>query len=151
MAVTTLSFDIALLELLLPPVCGADLVIATARADPGAGPAAVADRLDRVRPRCRPPRRPGGCCWPPAGCRTALRLRLCGGEALPRDLADQLGAPEAVLWNVYGPTETTVWSAAGVVADGPGPVEVGEPIEHTRMYLLDERLAPVPVGVLGEV
>ena len=83
----------------------------------------------------------------PAG----LRLRLCGGEALPRDLADQLAAPGVELWNVYGPTETTVWSAAGLVRPAAGPVEIGQPIEHTRLYLLDERLAPVPVGVVGEV
>ena len=83
----------------------------------------------------------------PAG----LRLRLCGGEALPRELADQLTEPGAPLWNLYGPTETTVWSAAGVVARGTGPVEIGPPVDHTRVYVLDERMAPVPVGVVGEV
>ncbi|MDQ1744166.1 MAG: hypothetical protein QOE23_2505, partial [Pseudonocardiales bacterium] len=149
-AVTTLSFDIALLELLLPPVCGADLVIATARQtrEPDQLRSLIvstgATAMQATPQTWRLLLAAGGV---PDG----LRLRLCGGEALPRDLADQLGAPEAVLWNVYGPTETTVWSAAGVVADGAGPVEVGEPIEHTGIYLLDDRLAPVPVGVLGEV
>jgi amino acid adenylation domain-containing protein len=149
-AVTTLSFDIALLELLLPPVCGADLVIATG--DEIREPDRLRSLIERqgasamqATPQTwRLLLAAGGV---PAG----LRLRLCGGEALPRDLADQLSMPETVLWNVYGPTETTVWSAAGVVADGLGPVEIGGPIEHTRVYLLDERLAPVPVGVLGEV
>ena len=149
-AVTTLSFDIALLELLLPPVCGADLMIATGE---------EIREPDRLRSLIE---RQGASAmqatpqtWrlllAAGGVPTGLRLRLCGGEALPRDLADQLSTPETVLWNVYGPTETTVWSAAGVVADGLGPVEIGEPIEHTRVYLLDERLRPVPVGVLGEV
>jgi len=149
-AVTTLSFDIALLELLLPPVCGADLVIATAR---------QAREPDRLRSLITSAGATAMQATPQTwrlllaagGVPQELRLRLCGGEALPRDLADQLSAPDAVLWNVYGPTETTVWSAAGVVADGPGPVEIGAPIEHTRIYLLDDRLAPVPVGVLGEV
>jgi amino acid adenylation domain-containing protein len=149
-AVTTLSFDIALLELLLPPVCGADLVIATGEqtrepdrlrtliTDSGATAMQATPQTWRLLLAA-------------GGVPESLRLRLCGGEALPRDLADQLQAPQAVLWNVYGPTETTVWSAAGVVADGPGPVVIGEPIEHTRVYLLDDRLAPVPVGVAGEV
>ena len=149
-AVTTLSFDIALLELLLPPLCGADLVIASAeqtrepdrlRSLIGASGATAMQATPQT--------------WrlllASGGVPDGLRLRLCGGEALPRDLADQLRAPGTVLWNVYGPTETTVWSAAGVVADGPGPVVIGEPIEHTRIYLLDDRLAPVPVGMLGEV
>ena len=83
----------------------------------------------------------------PAG----LRLRLCGGEALPADLADQLMAPGVTLWNLYGPTETTVWSAAGVVTSAAEAAEIGPPIEHTRVYVLDERLMPVPVGVVGEV
>ncbi len=149
-AVTTLSFDISLLELLLPLVCGADLVIATS------DEAREADRLrslierNAVTAMQATPQT-----WRmllsagdlPAG----LRLRLCGGEALPRELADQLAAPGAVLWNLYGPTETTVWSAAGVVAGGTGPVEIGPPVDHTRLYVLDDRLAPVPVGVVGEV
>ncbi|MEO7262781.1 MAG: amino acid adenylation domain-containing protein [Jatrophihabitantaceae bacterium] len=149
-AVTTLSFDIALLELLLPPICGADLVIATAE---------QTREPDRLRSLISASGATAMQATPQTwrlllaagGVSDGLRLRLCGGEALPRDLADQLSTPESVLWNVYGPTETTVWSAAGVVTEGPGPVEIGEPIEHTRVYLLDERLAPVPVGVVGEV
>jgi amino acid adenylation domain-containing protein len=149
-AVTTLSFDIALLELLLPPVCGADLVIASAEQtrEPDRLRSLIdstgATAMQATPQTWRLLLAAGGV---PAG----LRLRLCGGEALPRDLADQLRAPDAVLWNVYGPTETTVWSAAGVVGEGPGAVEVGEPIEATQVYLLDEHLAPVPVGMLGEV
>ena len=85
------------------------------------------------------------------GVPTGLRLRLCGGEALPADLADRLIAPGAVLWNVYGPTETTVWSAARVVTSAADAAEIGPPIERTRIYVLDDRLMPVPVGVVGEV
>jgi len=83
----------------------------------------------------------------PAG----LRLRLCGGEPLPADLAGQLMAPGVTLWNLYGPTETTVWSAAGVVTSAARAAEIGPPIDHTRVYVLDERLMPVPAGVVGEV
>ena len=83
----------------------------------------------------------------PAG----LRLRLCAGEILPADLASQLMAPGVVLWNLYGPTETTVYSAARVVTGAADAAEVGPPIDHTRVYVLDERLMPVPVGVIGEV
>jgi hypothetical protein len=60
-------------------------------------------------------------------------------------------APGVTLWNLYGPTETTVWSAAGIVTSAAAAAEIGPPIEHTRMYILDERLMPVPVGVVGEV
>ncbi|HEY0167497.1 MAG TPA: amino acid adenylation domain-containing protein [Jatrophihabitans sp.] len=149
-AVTTLSFDIALLELLLPPVCGADLVIASAQE------VREPDRLrSLIERRAVNAMQATPQTWrlllAAGGVPAGLRLRLCGGEALPRDLAEQLRTPESVLWNAYGPTETTVWSAAGIVSEEPGPVEIGEPIEHTRLYLLDERLAPVPVGVLGEV
>jgi amino acid adenylation domain-containing protein len=149
-AVTTLSFDIAVLELLLPLVCGADLAIATS------DEAREADRLRTLIERtAATAMQATPQTWRmllsagevPAG----LRLRLCGGEALPRELADQLTEPGAALWNLYGPTETTVWSAAGPVASGTGPVEIGPPVDHTRVYVLDERLAPVPAGVVGEV
>jgi amino acid adenylation domain-containing protein len=149
-AVTTLSFDIALLELLLPPLCGADLVITTA--DEAREPDRLRSLIEQaaVTAMQATPQT-----WrllqAAGGVPACLRLRLCGGEALSRDLADQLSAPGASLWNLYGPTETTVWSAAGVVASGTGPVEIGPPIDHTRVYILDERLAPVPAGVVGEV
>jgi amino acid adenylation domain-containing protein len=149
-AVTTLSFDIALLELLLPVACGADLVIATA--DEAREPDRLRSLIERTAATAmqatpqtwRLLQSAGGV---PAG----LRLRLCGGETLPADLADQLIAPGAILWNVYGPTETTVWSAAGVVTSATGAAEIGPPIDHTLVYVLDERLMPVPVGVVGEV
>jgi amino acid adenylation domain-containing protein len=149
-ALTTLSFDIALLELLLPVTCGADLVIATA--DEAREPDRLLALIERTAATAmqgtpqmwRLLESAGGV---PAG----LRLRLCGGETLPADLADHLMAPGAVLWNLYGPTETTVWSAAGVVTSAAAAAEIGPPIDHTRVYVLDERLMPVPVGVPGEV
>ena len=76
---------------------------------------------------------------------------LCGGEALPRDLANRLLGKGAALWNLYGSTETTVWSAAAPVRAEPGPVAVGRPIANTQFYVLDDRGRPVPVGVPGEL
>ena len=149
-AVTTLSFDIAILELLLPQACGADLVIADFYEvrEPDRLRSLIertaATAMQATPQTWRMLESVGGV---PAG----LRLRLCGGEALPDDLADRLIAPGAVLWNVYGPTETTVWSAARVVTSAADAAQIGPPIEHTRIYVLDERLMPVPVGVVGEV
>ena len=79
---------------------------------------------------------------------------LCGGEALPRDLAEALRPRVAELWNVYGPTETAIWSAAGEVEPGDGPVPLGAPIANTRLYVIDRAdLAgePAPLGVPGEL
>ncbi len=76
---------------------------------------------------------------------------LCGGEALPRSLADRLLPKGKALWNLYGPTETTIWSAALAVEAGDGPILIGKPIAQTQLYVLDARLRPVPVGVAGEL
>ena len=76
---------------------------------------------------------------------------LCGGEALPRDLADRLLAGGGRLWNLYGPTEATVWATVAEVGPGPGPVAIGRPIAGLRVHVLDARLGPVPVGVAGEL
>jgi amino acid adenylation domain-containing protein len=151
LAVTTLSFDIALLELLLPLVCGADLVITTAEESRESDrlrsliTAASATVMQATPQTWRMLAESEG--GVPAG----LRLRLCGGESLPADLAGQLMAPGAVLWNLYGPTETTVWSAARVVTSAASAAEIGPPIGHTRVYVLDDRLMPVPAGVTGDV
>jgi thioesterase domain-containing protein len=76
---------------------------------------------------------------------------LCGGEALSRDLADQLLPRVAELWNLYGPTETTVWSAVHRVTAGNGPVFIGHPIDNTDVYVLDKNGKLLPVGVAGEL
>ncbi|MGE5829388.1 MAG: amino acid adenylation domain-containing protein [Micromonosporaceae bacterium] len=149
-AVTTLSFDIALVELLLPLTVGADLVIATAEE------AREPDRLRSLIERTAATAMQGTPqTWrlldSAGGVPAGVRLRLCGGEALPADLAERLMAPGVALWNLYGPTETTVYSAGGVVTSAARAADIGPPIDHTRVYVLDERLTPVPVGVVGEV
>jgi amino acid adenylation domain-containing protein len=150
LAVTTLAFDIAALELYLPLCVGGRVVVAT-RDDTLDG-----HRLLALLRSC------GATVMQatPATWRLLLEAGwdkmpglkiLCGGEALPRDLADALLARSASVWNMYGPTETTVWSATSQVEPGPGPVAIGPPIANTEFYVLDEQCRPVPVGVAGEL
>jgi hypothetical protein len=75
---------------------------------------------------------------------------FCGGEALPRELADELLARCASLWNVYGPTETTIYSALAKIEFGK-PIVVGRPIANTTLYILDEHHQPMPIGAPGEL
>ncbi|HEU4420930.1 MAG TPA: amino acid adenylation domain-containing protein [Pilimelia sp.] len=155
LAVTTLSFDIALLELVLPLTRGARVVVA--------GAAEVAD-AEALRARAvasgASVMQATPTTWrlllAAGGVPETIRHRLCGGEAVPRDLADALhpaaGGPRAgAVWNVYGPTETTVWSAAGRVAPSPAPIVLGPPIANTGLYVLDRHGQPVPAGVTGEL
>jgi len=75
---------------------------------------------------------------------------LCGGEALPRKLADDLLTRAAEVWNFYGPTETTIWSTAWkVVPDAT--ISIGKSLANTQVYILDSQLRPTPVGVPGEL
>ncbi len=76
---------------------------------------------------------------------------LCGGEALPRELANRLLPCCESLWNMYGPTESTIWSAVQRVEGDEGPISIGRPIANTQIYVLDRNLNPVPVGVYGEL
>ena len=150
LAVTTLSFDIAVLELLLPLLVGGRVVIADA-STAGDGMAlrqllvaTGATALQATPATWRMLATVGGV-------PSTVRLRLCGGEAVPSDLVDLLTDDRAEAWNVYGPTETTVWSAAGRIWPSPAPVEVGPPIAGTRLLVLDDSLRLVPPGVVGEV
>ncbi|GGK46492.1 non-ribosomal peptide synthetase [Streptomyces flaveus] len=149
LAVTTIGFDIAALELYLPLACGGSVVIAgpdTVR-DPEALRAAVTRHgitLMQATPTL----------WRAATGRDASFLAgvrvLVGGEALPADLAATLtGAAQSVL-NVYGPTETTVWSTAAQITD-PAGIHLGEPLDNTGVYVLDDLLRPVAPGVPGEL
>jgi amino acid adenylation domain-containing protein len=149
-AVTTLSFDIAGLELLLPLVAGAQVVVASREvaADPAKLMALLAETGATIM-QATPTT------WRmllEAGWRGARGLRiLCGGEAFPPELAERLLATGASVWNVYGPTETTIWSTAHRVESGDGPVPIGRPIANTRTYVLDTNGEPVPIGVPGEL
>jgi amino acid adenylation domain-containing protein len=149
-AVTTLSFDIAGLELMLPLITGGQVVIADrdTAADPAKLMGLLADAgatIVQATPATWRMLLEGG--WRRA---EALRV-LCGGEALPADLAERLVATGASVWNVYGPTETTIWSTVQRVEGGRGTVPIGRPIANTRLYVLDPAGEPVPVGVRGEL
>src|SRR6185503_3283257 len=76
---------------------------------------------------------------------------LVGGEALPKDLADQLIAHGVELWNMYGPTETTVWSTCARITDTSNGISIGRPIANTTVYVLDQRRQLCPIGVPGEL
>jgi amino acid adenylation domain-containing protein len=148
LAVTSLSFDIAGLELYLPLSVGACIELASREvAHDGAALARLIDTSGATVMQATP------ATWRlllAAQWRGGARMKLlCGGEALPRALADELLARCGELWNLFGPTETTVWSTAERV--GAGPVTIGRPIANTRVYVLDASGAPVPVGVPGEL
>ncbi|MDQ2869303.1 MAG: amino acid adenylation domain-containing protein [Acidobacteriota bacterium] len=83
-----------------------------------------------------------------------LRIVVCGGEALPSDLAADLVSWDVPLWNFYGPTEATVWSTIKRVGPADctgGFVSIGKPIANTSAYVLDRNNEPVPPGVVGDL
>jgi amino acid adenylation domain-containing protein len=150
LAITSLSFDIAGLELYLPLVSGAQVVIAS-RADAFDG-TALATLLDGSQITIMQATPVTWRLLLESGWRGTPGLKiLCGGEALPRDLAQQLLAAGAEVWNLYGPTETTVWSTLQRVTVENERVSIGRPIANTQIYVMDEYGRPVPPGVAGEL
>jgi amino acid adenylation domain-containing protein len=150
LAITTLSFDIAALELFLPLLVGARVIVASQ--ETGADGGALAETLTRASVTVMQATPITWHLLLAAGWQGKPDLKiLCGGEALPLDLARQL-LPRAVsLWNMYGPTETTIWSTVCKIEPGDDVVSIGRPIANTQIYLLDPQLQPVPVGVPGEL
>ncbi|MGB3656117.1 MAG: amino acid adenylation domain-containing protein [Rivularia sp. (in: cyanobacteria)] len=150
LAVTTYSFDIAALELFLPIIVGARLVIASREiiSDGIRLSAKLMDTKATVM-QATP------ATWQnimAAGWHGDSQLKiLCGGEALPRNLANQLLDKCHSLWNMYGPTETTIWSAVSQVQTGENIVPIGKPIANTQLYILDKYNQLAPVGVTGEL
>jgi amino acid adenylation domain-containing protein len=149
LAVTSLSFDIAALELHLPLLVGArlELVGRDVAADGmrllGSLTSSGATVLQATPSTWR--------LLVEAGWQAGPGLKaLCGGEALPERLAAELVARAGEAWNLYGPTETTVWSAADRVKAG-APVRIGPPIANTSLVLMSRELEPVPLGVAGEL
>jgi amino acid adenylation domain-containing protein len=149
-AITTLAFDISVLELLLPLISGGTVIIGSK--DVVGDGKALMEQLAVSRATVlqatpvtfrmllesefRPP--PG------------FKM-LCGGEAWTLAMAERLLALGARVWNMYGPTETTVWSSITEVRQGETRLTIGPPIANTRFYVVDERLQPVPAGGQGEL
>lgn len=151
LAVTTVSFDIAVLELLLPLGQGATIVLATeAQAMDGRELSRLIEQHDVNVMQANPSR------WHlllDAGWKGRPGFKaLVGGEALDRSLARELQSHCQQVWNMYGPTETTVWSTCWQVdADAPGGISLGRPIANTSVHILGPDLKPCPVGVMGEI
>ena len=150
LAVTTISFDMAGPEIWLPLVVGARMVLAT-REDAADGKLLLGliEDQDVTFMQATP------ITWQllfMAGWKQKKNMQVvCGGEAMPPELAAQLVPAVKRLWNLYGPTETTVWSTAYVVTDPSQPVLIGRPFANTLCYILDNQRQPVPIGVTGEL
>ncbi len=147
-ATTSISFDIALLEWFLPLMVGAKVVV-LGRDIVVDGPrlAQALVQRDVTVMQATPS---GWRLLVDAGAVPPVRV-LCGGEALPRELANKFLAQGLETWNLYGPTETTVWSMMARVSDGDEAVPLGRPIASTQIYLLDAETSLVPIGVPGEL
>ena len=150
-AVTTLSFDIAGLELYLPLIAGGRLVIATEIENHD--PQALCELIERSECNVLQTTPSLLKLLQDMGREEVIRgLRLfVGGEALPLVLARTMSGCCREFWNLYGPTETTIWSTVMRVRPDMDVIPLGRPIANTLIYVLDPRGRPVPPGVLGEI
>ncbi len=154
LSVTTLSFDIAALELYLPLISGARLVIVSREFSANAIELTRSIEENQVTIMQATP-----ATWRlllAAGWKGNQQLKvLCGGEALDINVANELLKRSKDVWNLYGPTEATIWSAVAECRDvkfnvSPN-VPIGKPINNTSFYVLDDNLKPVPIGVPGQL
>lgn len=149
-AVTTLSFDIAALELFLPLTVGAEVVLASReQASDGHALKVLIDNTNVTVMQATPTT------WRiliEAGWQGGPAFRvLVGGEALPLDLAQRLIAMGCETWNMYGPTETTIWSTCWRVQAPEQNISIGRPIANTSVYILDQNRQICPINVPGEI
>lgn len=149
-AVTTISFDIAALELYLPLIVGARIeLVSHDVAIDGAALARLLGDSGATVMQATP------MTWrllTESGWRASDGFRaFCGGESMPRDLADILLESVHELWNLYGPTETTIWSTAGRVERDGLAISIGRPIANTSVYILDAAGSPTAIGIPGEI
>ncbi|MFB2973200.1 amino acid adenylation domain-containing protein [Aerosakkonema sp. BLCC-F183] len=149
LSVTTITFDIAALELYLPLIVGARVVVASREvASDGI------QLLAKITESSVTIMQATSATWRmllEAGLPKIPLKILCGGEALAHNLSQQLLERCDSLWNLYGPTETTIWSAVYQVNREDGVAYIGSAIANTQIYILDKYLNPVPIGIPGEL
>jgi amino acid adenylation domain-containing protein len=150
LAITTVSFDIAALELLLPLSYGGKVILASEEQA----------RVGRILAGIIHRKRPTVVQATPITWRILLESGwsgspdltvLCGGDRLDRDLANKLIARASTVWNMYGPTETTIWSTADRLVSGEDAVTLGKPLANTEIYILDPDGTLLESGEVGEI
>jgi amino acid adenylation domain-containing protein len=149
LAVTTISFDIAGLELFLPLLTGAEIILVdAATAKDGRA------LLDIIKDEQATVMQATPYTWRimlEAGWNKTTPIKaICGGEALPAELAERILNFASSLWNVYGPTETTIWSTVKEITNA-NKISIGRPIDNTSIYILDNFLKPLGPGIPGEI
>jgi amino acid adenylation domain-containing protein len=150
LALTTVCFDIAALELLLPLCFGGKVILVSEEQA----------RIGRVLAGIIHEKKPTVMQATPITWRILIESGwagspdltiLCGGDRLDRELANKLIPRSSTLWNMYGPTETTIWSTAERLSLSDGPVTIGEPVANTQIYILDAEGRLQPPGEIGEI
>ncbi len=150
LALTTIAFDIAGIDIWLPLLVGARMLMVERAA--ALDERMLEDIINREGVtflQCTP------ATWKlllDSGWQGKADLQaVCTGEAMPKDLARELVSRVGTAWNMYGPTETTIWSTGYKFSGPDDPILIGRPIANTQAYILDEHLAPTPIGVPGEL
>lgn len=149
-AVTTISFDISVLEIYLPLTVGASVVLASSEATrDGVQLSQLLSQSQATVVQATP------ATWQmllEAEWQGDRNLRIfCGGESLPPALITQLMDKSSCIWNLYGPTESTVWSTTCQIKSANYPISIGSPLLNTQILILDQNLQLVPIGVAGEL
>lgn len=149
LAITTISFDIAGLELFLPLISGATIILANNESVKDGR--LLLKLMDKYSVTCMQATPATWRMLMISGWDKPRKLKiLCGGEALPKDLASDLLNLVGPFWNVYGPTETTIWSTIKEIKDTEN-INIGKPIANTQIYIMDKNLIPCPIGSVGEI
>lgn len=150
LAITTLSFDISVLELFLPLISGGTVIVAdqeTTRDGEALKRLILSSEPSIIQATPVTWRMLKNLNWMGA---KSLKV-LCGGEEMPKDIAHWLSSVSKLALNVYGPTETTVWSSMYQVKGNEHHIPIGAPIHNTRMYVLDKQLNLLPPCVKGDL
>ena len=152
LALTSIAFDISGLEFYLPIIVGAKCVIASH------GTAGDGNKLKQVIIKNQISiLQATPVTWKfllESGWKNkSVKQILCGGEALPNSLAEQLLKKADKVWNLYGPTETTIWSTIHLISPGQRyrAIPIGKPIKNTQLFVLNNNYQPVPIGIIGEL
>jgi amino acid adenylation domain-containing protein len=150
LSITTISFDIAGLELFLPLLKGATAVIAS---DETAKDSRL--MLELLQKESITMLQATPSTWQmllDIGWENPLPIKaLCGGEALPMGLSKKIMVRVNELWNLYGPTETTIWSSVKRILMEDDVITIGHPIANTQIYILNEQNHLVPPNTIGEI